>query len=125
MASRLGPVVDWDSEARRVGYDLNALAQVFRVTLRRIEQRFRDEGRPTPRKWIRWLKMEHARVRIEAGIPCKVVSIELGYGDYTHFRRAFHRHFGCPPRAFATKPPAREFESAPFSHSSTAAALRA
>ena len=38
MACRLDRVVDWDSEARRLGYNRNALASALEVTLRRIDE---------------------------------------------------------------------------------------
>jgi AraC-like DNA-binding protein len=98
MSSRLDIVPDWKRRARRAEYDPVNLACACHVTLRRLEQFFRQRRRTTPRAWLRHVQMDDALEKIRQGMEPKAVAAELGFNCVACFFRAFRQEFGRPLR---------------------------
>lgn len=55
----------------------------------------------TPKRYTQRLRLERAAsALITTDQPIGEVAREVGFGSHEGFTRAFHRRFGCPPRAY-------------------------
>jgi transcriptional regulator GlxA family with amidase domain len=98
--ARFGDLIGWARE--RLGEPLNVerLAGRAAMSPRHFARAFVAETGVTPAKAIERLRVEAARVRIEAGPePIDRVALQVGFGDAERMRRAFLRAFGQPPQA--------------------------
>lgn len=84
----------------RADLSVERLAEVARLSPRQFSRAFRAETGQSPAKAVEHLRVESARVLIEAGrLPTDVVARETGFADPERMRRAFLRAFGQPPQA--------------------------
>jgi transcriptional regulator GlxA family with amidase domain len=84
----------------RADLSVEQLAEVARLSPRQFSRAFRSETGQSPAKAVENLRVEAARVLIEAGrLSSDVVARETGFADPERMRRAFLRAFGQPPQA--------------------------
>jgi len=97
---RFAELMDWMRE--RLGETLNVerLAAQAAMSPRNFARAFAAETGLTPAKAVERLRLEAARVRVEAGRePIDRIAEVAGFGDPERMRRAFLRAFGQPPQA--------------------------
>ncbi|HEX3904037.1 MAG TPA: GlxA family transcriptional regulator [Polyangia bacterium] len=113
----------------RTQLSVEALARVAHLSVRQFTRTFRTETGQSPAKAVESLRLEVARVMLEAGTySIEEVAEETGFGDRERMRRAFVRAFGLPPQAIrmaqkvasTTFPPAANIRSLPTEDASTA-----
>ena len=77
------------------------MAKLCSVSLRTLQRHFRNHYSLTVTEWLRDVRMEEAKRRILAGDFIKVVAIDLGFKQLSHFSRVFKASFGMAPSFFA------------------------
>lgn len=82
-------------------HDLPSLARAARLSLYHFLRVFEAVTGTTPHQYLLRLRLRRAAVRLRAE-PAKVLDIALdcGFGDVSHFNRAFRAEFGVSPRTW-------------------------
>lgn len=81
---------------------LPALAARAGEAPRSFHRHFLAETGFTPAAFVERLRLDRARLLLEAGRPAKAVAAEAGFGALDRMGRAFQRAFGLSPSAYAT-----------------------
>jgi transcriptional regulator GlxA family with amidase domain len=80
---------------------VESLADVANLSPRQFSRVFQAETGKSPAKAIESLRVESARMMMEAGHhSIDTVATEIGFGDRERMRRAFIRAYGQPPQVF-------------------------
>ena len=101
------PPIDVGRVRERLAYDLvgtPSLAELaMSVGLSRYQllRRFERHYGMAPFEWQRQVRAERARALIERGGRLAEVALDCGFSDQSHMTRAFARHFGFTPGAWA------------------------
>ena len=75
------------------------LADAAHLSPRQFSRAFRAETGQSPAKAVEHLRIEAARLMLEAGRhPIDTIARDTGFGDRERMRRAFLRAFGQPPQ---------------------------
>jgi transcriptional regulator GlxA family with amidase domain len=97
---RFSALMDWMRERLAEPLGVERLADQAAMSQRHFARAFTAETGVTPAKAVERLRLEAARVRVEAGYePIDRVAEAAGFGDPERMRRAFLRAFGQPPQA--------------------------
>lgn len=97
--NRIQDALAFAKENLRADLSVEQLAEVARLSPRQFSRAFRAETGQSPAKAVENLRVEAARVLIEAGgLSFDVVARETGFADPERMRRAFLRAFGQPPQ---------------------------
>jgi len=86
--------------ARQSGYDVNKLAALVGMSVRRLQRRFKMAHDRCPQDWLneeRILAAQHLLLQFQV---VKIAASELGYKDETTFYRHFKRAMGMTPRSY-------------------------
>jgi transcriptional regulator GlxA family with amidase domain len=76
------------------------LAAAAFLSPRQFSRLFRNETGQTPARAIERLRVESARLMMEAGrFSAEEIARTNGFGNRDHMRRSFIRAFGQPPQA--------------------------
>lgn len=95
-----------------------AVAAASGLSVRQLERRFRADIGLTPGEFKLRLRLERAAWLLEhTDLSITRVAIDCGYGDASHFSRAFAARFGCRPTVLRRQ--TRE-EAAPHAAGTTA-----
>jgi transcriptional regulator GlxA family with amidase domain len=79
---------------------VDQLAEVANLSPRQFSRAFLSETGHTPARAIERLRVESARILIEAGgQSVERVALQAGFSDPERMRRAFHRALGRPPQS--------------------------
>ena len=99
-SGRFAGLMDWMRERLSEPLGVARLADRAAMSPRHFARAFTAETGVTPAKAVERLRLEAARVRVEAGHePIDRVAEAAGFGDPERMRRAFLRAFGHPPQA--------------------------
>jgi transcriptional regulator GlxA family with amidase domain len=99
-SGRFAGLMDWMRERLAEPLGVERLADRAAMSPRHFARAFTAETGVTPAKAVERLRLEAARVRVEAGYePIDRVAQAAGFGDPERMRRAFLRAFGQPPQA--------------------------
>jgi transcriptional regulator GlxA family with amidase domain len=99
-SGRFAGLMDWMRERLGEPLGVERLADRAAMSPRHFARAFAAETGVTPAKAVERLRLETARVRVEAGYePIDRVAEAAGFGDPERMRRAFLRAFGQPPQA--------------------------
>ena len=99
-SGRFAGLMDWMRERLSEPLGVERLAGQAAMSPRHFARAFTAETGVTPAKAVERLRLEAARVRVEAGHePIDRVAEAAGFGDAERMRRAFLRAFGHPPQA--------------------------
>jgi AraC-like DNA-binding protein len=90
-------LTSWEGLARQSEYRPAMMARLCGVSLRTLQRHFRDKHDLCVGSWMRSVRLDEAFNRIKAGEPIKVVALELGYKQLSHFSRAFKQAYGAAP----------------------------
>jgi transcriptional regulator GlxA family with amidase domain len=97
---RFSALMDWMRERLAEPLGVERLADQAAMSPRHFARAFTAETGVTPAKAVERLRLEAARVRVEAGYePIDRVAEAAGFRDPERMRRAFLRAFGQPPQA--------------------------
>ena len=109
--SQFSTLLDLDAESDRIrtalAYEehlsaplsVQALARVTFLSLRQFSRLFREETGQSPAKAIERLRVESARLMMEAGrFSAEEIARENGFGNRERMRRSFIRAFGQSPQ---------------------------
>jgi transcriptional regulator GlxA family with amidase domain len=97
---RFAGLMDWIRERLSEPLGIERLADQAAMSPRHFARAFTAETGVTPAKAVERLRLEAARVRVEAGHdPIDRVAEASGFRDPERMRRAFLRAFGQPPQA--------------------------
>jgi transcriptional regulator GlxA family with amidase domain len=97
---RFSDLMDWMRERLSESLCVERLADQAAMSPRHFARAFTAETGVTPAKAVERLRLEAARVRVEAGHePIDRVAEVAGFRDPERMRRAFLRAFGQPPQA--------------------------
>ncbi len=79
---------------------LERLAQAAHLSVRQFGRAFRRETGETPARAVERLRVEAARMRLQAGAePIEQIARAVGFSDPERMRRAFVKLYGMPPQA--------------------------
>ena len=99
-SGRFAELMDWMRERLSEPLNVERLADRAAMSPRHFARAFTAETGVTPAKAVERLRLEAARVRVEAGHePIDRVALTAGFRDPERMRRAFLRAFGQPPQA--------------------------
>ncbi|THD50795.1 GlxA family transcriptional regulator [Phenylobacterium sp.] len=97
---RFADLMEWIRERLAEPLHVERLADRAAMSPRHFARAFAAETGVTPAKAVERLRLEAARVRVEAGHESiDRVALAAGFGDPERMRRAFLRAFGQPPQA--------------------------
>ena len=97
---RFAELMDWIRDRLGEPLSVEQLADRAAMSPRHFARAFRAETGLTPAKAVERLRLEAARLRVEATAePIDRVAESAGFGDPERMRRAFLRAFGQPPQA--------------------------
>lgn len=90
-------VHDWDMLAREALYRPRKLAGVCQISLRTLERHFQRHYGLKVGRWLKEVRLTDAYREIQKGASIKVVALDLGYKQLSHFSRDFKQKFGVSP----------------------------
>ncbi|MGJ4939583.1 GlxA family transcriptional regulator [Bradyrhizobium sp. HKCCYLS1011] len=97
---RFGPLLTWARENLDASLTVDNLAERAGMSARHFTRAFIAETGTTPSKAVERLRIEAARLRVQASHePIERVAETTGFRDPERMRRAFIRAFGQPPQA--------------------------
>jgi transcriptional regulator GlxA family with amidase domain len=100
MTSRLRCFNDWETSARQVRYQPDALAARHQISLRQLERCFVAQFATHPKRWVEDLKLRDAKQLLFNGTSIEDVAETMGFGDARHFTRWFKRLCGYTPSLY-------------------------
>lgn len=98
----------------REPFTLDGIASALKVSPYYLSHVFSRESDFSLFEYLTDLRMRQARLLLQQGNrTVKEAAGEVGYDDISYFSKAFHRHFGVPPRVlqglpFASKSPTKK-----------------
>jgi transcriptional regulator GlxA family with amidase domain len=99
QSDRIHAALIYATENLKADLSVNRLADIANLSPRQFSRVFQAETGQSPAKAIENLRVEAARVMMEAGrVAVDVVAVDAGFGDSERMRRAFIRAFGHPPQ---------------------------
>jgi AraC-like DNA-binding protein len=87
----------WENLALQAEFRPARMGKLCGVSLRTLQRHFTKNYGMTISGWLRSVRLQKAREKILAGDQIKVVAIDLGFKQLSHFSRAFKEHFGVAP----------------------------
>jgi AraC family transcriptional regulator len=103
MARKMIAVQGWEDLAMAARYNARELAKLCHVSVRQLERDFRLELERTPQDWLNEQRLIVAQQKLLAGELVKVVALELGFKQVSHFCRQFKSLHNLTPSQFATQ----------------------
>ncbi|WP_093800661.1 GlxA family transcriptional regulator [Streptomyces sp. Wb2n-11] len=84
-------------------HSLRAMARRAGVSTRHLTRLFRDRTGTSPAGFVEGVRLEAARILLENGAGVTGAAARSGIGSDESLRRAFARHFGVTPSAYAAR----------------------
>jgi transcriptional regulator GlxA family with amidase domain len=84
-------------------YDAKELARLCHLSVRQLERNFRRELGRTPQDWLNEERIKTSQQLLLSGQPVKVVALELGFKQTSHFCRQFKSLHNLTPSQFAVQ----------------------
>jgi transcriptional regulator GlxA family with amidase domain len=91
----------WERLAEAARYDAKELAKLCHLSVRQLERDFRRNLGRTPQDWLNEQRLIVAQQMLQAGAMVKVVALELGFKQVSHFCRQFKTQHHLTPSQFA------------------------
>jgi transcriptional regulator GlxA family with amidase domain len=99
-SGRFKPLLAWAREHLDADLTVERLAEKANMSPRHFSRSFTAETGVSPSKAIERLRVEVARIRVQAGSePIEMIAQSAGFGEAERMRRAFMRTFGHPPQS--------------------------
>ncbi|MET9320730.1 DJ-1/PfpI family protein [Streptomyces sp. NPDC003038] len=99
----LRPLLDAMAADPAADHRLPALARRAGLSPRHLSRLFKAHTGTTPAVHLEALRLEAARILLEQGEPVTVAARRSGLGSDESLRRAFARHLGTTPSAYASR----------------------
>ncbi|MFJ5295601.1 GlxA family transcriptional regulator [Pseudomonas sp. NPDC088368] len=100
-SDRIQMALTYARQHLKADLSVESLADVVNMSPRQFSRVFTTETGQSPAKAVENLRVESARILMEAGNhTVDAVAHEAGFGDQERMRRAFIRAFGQPPQVF-------------------------
>jgi AraC-like DNA-binding protein len=80
---------------------VDEVARRIATSRRQLQRVFEEVGGHSFREYVVQSRMERAARLLESGLTVSDVARRAGYGHASHFARAFRRHHGVTPSAYA------------------------
>jgi AraC-like DNA-binding protein len=93
----------WEQLAAAANYDARELAKLRRLSIRQLQRDFRQNFGRTPQDWLNEQRIKAAQRLLLSGQPVKVVALELGFKQLSHFCRQFKIQQNLTPSQFASQ----------------------
>jgi AraC-like DNA-binding protein len=90
----------WEDLAKAARYDAKELAKLCHLSVRQLERDFRRNLGHTPQDWLNEQRIKAAQQLLLFGQPVKVVALELGFKQSSHFCRQFKSQNNLTPSQF-------------------------
>ncbi|MGW0314580.1 GlxA family transcriptional regulator [Streptomyces flavidovirens] len=84
-------------------HSLRAMARRAGVSTRHLTRLFREQTGTSPAGFVEGVRLEAARILLEAGAGVTRAAARSGIGSDESLRRTFARHFGVTPSAYAAR----------------------
>jgi transcriptional regulator GlxA family with amidase domain len=105
----------WAMANLRLKLDVATLARFASMSPRTFVRRFHKEFNMSPAHWVRTLRVEAARDRLESSSDgLKQIATSTGFRDELNLRRAFVARFGISPRDYRQQMRGKSLEKANF-----------
>lgn len=79
--------------------NIDFLAQTFYISRYHLMHSFKEETGYTIGNYVTTKRLLLAKELIDCGSPITTACYECGFKNYSTFSRAYHKHFGCSPKA--------------------------
>ena len=89
----------WEDLAEKAKFRPARLAECCGYSLRTLQRHFSKTYGLTVRDWLRQFRIAKAYSLLTSGSRVKVVAVDLGYKQLSHFSRDFKAVIGVPPSA--------------------------
>jgi AraC-like DNA-binding protein len=93
----------WEGLAGTAHYDAKELAKLCNLSVRQLERDFRRVLGCSPQGWLNEQRIKAAQQLLLSGQPVKVVALELGFKQSSHFCRQFKLQFHLTPSQFTAQ----------------------
>jgi AraC family transcriptional regulator len=93
----------WEQLAGAARYDAKELAKLCNLSVRQLERNFRQGLERSPQDWLNEQRIKAAQKLLLSGQPVKVVALELGFKQSSHFCRRFKSVYNMTPSQFAAQ----------------------
>jgi transcriptional regulator GlxA family with amidase domain len=98
-SDRIRTALAYAKEHLSAPLSVQALARIAFLSPRQFSRLFREETGESPAKAIERLRVESARLMMEAGrFSAEEIARKNGFGNRERMRRSFVRAFGQPPQ---------------------------
>ncbi len=92
--------IDYISEHISEDLSLDVLASALFVNKFYFAHVFKETTNTSPHRYVLKKRLVLSKQLIEEGFPVTEVYLKCGFGDYTHFFRAFKNEYGITPKQF-------------------------
>ncbi|HXF10542.1 MAG TPA: helix-turn-helix transcriptional regulator [Desulfuromonadaceae bacterium] len=89
-----------ESLAVTAHYEAKELARLCDISPRQLQREFRRRFGCSPQNWLNERRIQAAQQLLLLGQPVKVVALELGYKQTSHFCRHFKQQLNMTPSQF-------------------------
>ena len=93
----------WEQLAGTARYDAKDLAKLCNLSVRQLERDFRRGLERSPQDWLNEQRIKASQQLLLSGQPVKVVALELGFKQLSHFCRQFKTQQNLTPSQFASQ----------------------
>ncbi|MGB7748310.1 MAG: helix-turn-helix domain-containing protein [Verrucomicrobiia bacterium] len=93
----------WEQLAGTACYDAKELAKICHLSVRQLERDFRHLLARSPQDWLNKQRIKAAQQLLRSDLPVKVVALELGFKQASHFCRQFKSFHHLTPSQFASQ----------------------
>ena len=93
----------WEQLAGAARYDAKELAKLCNLSVRQLERDFRRGLERSPQDWLNEQRIKAAQQLLLSGQPVKVVALELGFKQTSHFCRQFKSQVNLTPSQYAAQ----------------------
>ena len=94
MSGKLEFIRDWESRARRAGYEVSKLATLCGVSSRRLQQFFHERSAGCPHRWLIRLRLNDDLLALPEGITVKEAAFQLDLHEPAKFCRMLNMGAG-------------------------------
>ncbi|MGO8741991.1 MAG: helix-turn-helix transcriptional regulator [Limisphaerales bacterium] len=91
----------WEQLAGSAHYDAKELARLCHLSVRQLERDFHHNLERSPQDWLNEQRIKAAQQLLLSGEPVKVVALDLGFKQVSHFCRQFKSQLNLTPSQFA------------------------
>lgn len=101
MSHRVQKVIRLMKEYLHRGWPASKLARLINLSPSRLHQLFKEETGLPPARYLRLLRMQHAKELLETScLSVKQVMAKVGVTDESHFVRHFKKLYGHTPARY-------------------------